>query len=79
MNVFLRFLVQALNTIDGCVNSAQFYIEASALNEVARREKILNKKILARRKTIRLKEDEEYDDTLRLLQLPQEEKDRILE
>lgn len=69
MNVFLRFLVQALNTVDGYVNSAQFYIEASALNEVARREKVLNKKILARRKTVRLKGDEEYDGPLRLLTL----------
>ena len=79
MNVFLRLLVQALNTIDGSVNSAQFYIEASALTEVARREKALNKKILARRKAVRLKGDEEYDGTLQLLQLSHEEKDRILE
>lgn len=79
MNVFLRFLVQALNTMDGFVNSAQFCIEASALNEVARREKLLNKKILARRKTVRLKGDEEYDGPLRLLTLPQEEKDQIME
>ena len=79
MNVFLRFLVQALNTMDGYVNSAQFYIEASVLNEVARREKALNKKILARRKTVRLKGDEEYDGPLRLLTLPQEEKDQIME
>lgn len=79
MNVFLRFLVQALNTVDGTANSAQFYIEAAALNEVARREKALNKKILARRKSIRLRGDEEYDQSLQLLQLSQAEKDRILE
>ena len=34
MKVLIRYLVQALNTIDGKMNSAKFLIDAGALTEI---------------------------------------------
>lgn len=50
MKIIIRFLIQALNTIDGKANSAKFFIDAGALTEIHRREKRLNRKVLKIRK-----------------------------
>merc|ERR1719424_2510200 len=63
MNLFLRFLVQALNTMDGHQDSAQFFIDAATINEIDRRERKLNKRVLKIRKVTPLADDEEYDDS----------------
>lgn len=81
MDVLVRFLVQALNTIDGRSGSANFYIEAAIINEIARREKRLNKRRRAIRSKILeagpLASDEEFDEPLQLLKISDEEKAQI--
>lgn len=69
MNRILNFFVLELNTVDGVRNSAQFYIDAATIYEIARQEKRMNKKIMAMRKLRPLKANEEYDGPLRLLAL----------
>ena len=65
MDILLRFLVQALDTVDGTKGTAEFYTEAALHYEIERQEKALNKKTLkARAKLETLREDEEFDDSL---------------
>lgn len=70
MDLLVRFLVQALNTIDGRKGSANFYIEASIINEIERREKRLNRRTNRIRNRILeagpLASDEEFDETLQI-------------
>lgn len=81
MDVLVRFLVQALNTIDGRTGSANFYVEAAILNEIARREKRLNRRTNRIRNKILeagpLAADEEFDETLQIQRLTDEEKQQI--
>jgi len=79
MNLFLRFLVQALNTMDGHQDSAQFFIDAATINEIERRERKLNKRVLKIRKVTPLADDEEYDDSLELKRLHDYEQRTIKE
>jgi len=60
MYLLVRFLVQALNTYDGRRDTAQFYIDATVFNEIERREKKINKKVLKNRENIKLPDDEEF-------------------
>lgn len=60
MYMFTRFLIQALNTCDGRKDTAQFWIDATVMNEIDRREKKINKKVIKKRATINLPDDEEY-------------------
>ena len=66
MTLLIRFLVQAMNTIDGKPNTARFLIDAGTLTEIQRREKKLNRKVLKIRKSIPIEDDEEYDESLEL-------------
>lgn len=70
MDVLVRYLVQALNTRDGNRGSANFYIEASIINEINRREKKLNRRTTRIRNKILeagpLASDEEFDETLQI-------------
>ena len=50
MNRILNFFVMELNTVDGTRNSAQFYIDASVIYEIARQERKMNRKIMIMRK-----------------------------
>ena len=52
--------MQALNTFDGKRDTAQFYIDATVFNEIERREKKINKKVLKKRSSINLPDDEEF-------------------
>jgi len=60
MYLIVRFLVQALNSFDGKRDTAQFYIDATIMNEVERREKKINKRVIKKRSTITLPHDEEF-------------------
>lgn len=81
MDKLVRFLVQALNTTDGKKGSANFYIEAAIINEINRREKKLNKRTNKIRNKILeagpLASDEEFDETLQIKTLSDEEKQQI--
>jgi len=61
MDIFIRFLVQALNTIDGNKGTAQFMIDATTLSDIQKAEKRNNRKRMAVRETINLADDEEWD------------------
>ena len=45
MTLLLRFLVTALNTVDGIRDSAEWYVKAALHYEIERQEKRLNRKI----------------------------------
>lgn len=81
MDIVVRFLVQALNTIDGRKGSANFFIEAAISNEITRREKRLNRRTNKIRNRILeagpLASDEEFDETLQIKYLSDEEKQHI--
>lgn len=81
MDVLVRFLVQALNTIDGRKGTANFYVEASILNEIERREKKINKRTNKIRSKILeagpLASDEEFDENLQIQYLSEEERNQI--
>ena len=81
MDLLVRYLVQVLNTVDGNRNSANFYIESAVINEIQRREKRLNKKTNRIRQKILdngpLASDEEFDETLQIQYLSEEEKQKI--
>lgn len=81
MDVLVRYLVQVLSTVDGNRNSANFYIESAVINEIQRREKRLNKKTNRIRQKILgkgpLASDEEFDETLQIQYLSEEEKEKI--
>lgn len=81
MDLVVRYLVQALNTSDGRKGTANFYIEAAIINEIRRREKRLNRRTNKIRSKILeagpLKEDEEFDETLQIKYITEEEKDQI--
>ena len=74
MDILIRFLVQALDTVDGRKGTASFYTEASIHYEIERQEKKRNKKVLKRRSQFEMESDEEYDDSLQLQLLNEEEK-----
>jgi len=61
MNLILKFLVQAINTVDGRRNSAQFYIDAATMYGIEKAEKKMNRKVLKNRKTVSLADDEEWN------------------
>ena len=68
MDLVVRYLVQALNTSDGRKGTQNFYIEASIMNEIRRRERKLNKRTIAIREKILksgpLAEDEDFTEEL---------------
>ena len=80
MDVLVRYLVQALNTTDGRKGTANFYIEASIINEINRREKRLNKRANKIRNRLLeedgpLASDEEFVEDLQIKYLSEEEKE----
>lgn len=78
MDKLIKFLVQALDAIDCRNGTGFFYIEASIINEIERRERRLNKKKLKIRAKIleegELASDEEFVPNLHLGILSDEEK-----
>lgn len=78
-NKLVKFLVQAINTVDGRRDTAQFYIDAAVHYEIERREKRLNRKIQKMRDAIVLADDEEFDSSLDYKFLGEEEKQEIRE
>lgn len=60
MNLILKFLVQAINTVDGRRDTAQFYIDAATIYGIERTEKRLNRQVIRNRKTVEIAEDEEW-------------------
>lgn len=77
MDVFIRFLIVALNTIDGNKNTAQFLIEATTLSDIQKAEKRNNRKRMKVRSTITLADDEEWDEDLQWKYLTEEQKQRV--
>ena len=77
MDTFIRFLIVALNSIDGNKNSAQFLIDASTLSDIQKAEKRNNKKRMQVRNTITLEDDEEWDEDLQWKFLTEEQKQKI--
>ena len=65
MDILIRFLIQSLDTIDGRRGTSNWYLEASVINEIERREKRNNRKVLKRRARVPggLREDEEWDES----------------
>ena len=64
MDILVRFLVQSLDTIDGRRGTSRWYKEASIINEIERREKRNNRKVMKRRAKVEpLREDEEWDES----------------
>ena len=61
MNLLIKFLVQAINTVDGQKNTAQFYIDAATINGIEKKEKRLNKKVLKNRENESIQDDEEWN------------------
>ena len=76
MDTFIRFLIVALNSIDGNKNSAQFLIEASSLSDIQKAEKRNNRKRMQVRSTITLADDEEWDEDLQWKYLTEEQKEK---
>ena len=78
MDLLLRFLVQALDTVDGNRGTAEFFTQASLHYEIERQEQEMNKKTLkARAKLEPLRDDEEFDDSLQLVFLTDKQKEQI--
>lgn len=79
MDQLLGYLVQQMQSIDGKKGTAKFYIEAAVKYEIEKREKLKNKKVLMIRKRLEtlMEEDEEFDETLDLQVLSEEEKQKI--
>lgn len=80
MDILIRFLVQSLDTIDGRRGTSNWYLEASIINEIERRERRNNKKVMKRRARVgELREDEEWDEscTYRYLEEPEKQQIRL--
>lgn len=77
MDRFLKFLVRGIRTIDGRAGTAEFLIGAATIAEIEKTEKRMNKKILRRRESYPLAEDEEYEDWLQLKTLTEEQRETI--
>ena len=77
MDRFLRFLVRGIRTIDGRRETADFLINAATKAEIERTEKRMNKKIMKRRDSVPIADDEEYCDHLALKELTEEQKELI--
>ena len=60
MNLVIKFLVQAINTVDGQKNTAQFYIDAATIYGTEKMEKRRNKKVLKNRENVAIEDDEEW-------------------
>ena len=75
MDRFLRFLVQGMNSVDGRNGTADFFIDSATTYEIEKQEKRMNRKIMKKRESIPLADDEEYDDSLQIKVLTQEERD----
>lgn len=77
MDIFIRFLIQALNTVDGNRDTAQFMIDASTLSDIQKAEKRNNRKRMEVRNTIVLADDEEWGEDLQWKYLTEEQKQKI--
>ena len=81
MDRLIKYLVQALDAVDGRANTGSFFTEAAVINEIQRQERRLNKKRLkARAKILEegdLASDEEFSPSLNLECLKEEEKQEI--
>lgn len=64
MDFFLKFLVRGMRTIDGIRGTADFLIEAATVAMIDRTEKMMNRKVLKKRESVPIEEDEEYCDHL---------------
>lgn len=73
MDILIRFLIQALDTMDGRKGTADFYTQASIHYEIERQEYRINKRRLKQRAKILesgpLADDEEFDEYLQLVEL----------
>lgn len=74
MDIFVKFLIESLNSMDGNRDSANFMIDASTLSDINKAEKKLNKRRMKIRETITLKDDEEWGEDLETLYLSEEQK-----
>jgi hypothetical protein len=81
MDILIRFLIQALDTVDGRRGTADFYTQASLHYEIERQEKRMNKRTLKRRAKILeagpLASDEEFDEKHQIVYLTDEQKEDI--
>lgn len=77
MELLLRFLTVALNTVDGRRGTAEWYAQSAQHYEIIRQEKRLNRKIQKIRDQTVLQDDEEFEEWLELQHLTDEQKHQI--